>query len=75
MVGKVPHPDLSGADPLGARRKERNILTKQMCITYHSAVVFVRDIEVSKQFYTNVLELAIELDFGKNVLLKGGITL
>jgi len=50
-------------------------MTKQMGITYHSAVVFVKDIEVSKQFYTKVLELVIELDFGKNVLLKGGITL
>jgi catechol 2,3-dioxygenase-like lactoylglutathione lyase family enzyme len=42
---------------------------------YHSAVAFTRDIEVSKKFYTDVLGLAVELDFGKNVILEGGITL
>jgi catechol 2,3-dioxygenase-like lactoylglutathione lyase family enzyme len=44
-------------------------------LKYHSAAAFVRDIGISKQFYTEVLGLAVELDFGKNVLLKGGITL
>ena len=44
-------------------------------LRYHSAVAFVRDIEVSKKFYTEMLGLAVELDFGKNVILEGGITL
>jgi catechol 2,3-dioxygenase-like lactoylglutathione lyase family enzyme len=42
---------------------------------FHSVTAFVRDIEVSKRFYIEVLEQAVELDFGKNVILKGGITL
>lgn len=46
-----------------------------MSIRYHSAVAFVKDITDSKRFYTELLEQAIELDFGKNVILKGGITL
>lgn len=50
-------------------------MTKRTGLRYHSAAAFVRDIEVSKKFYTEVLELAIEFDFGKNVILEGGITL
>lgn len=44
-------------------------------LKYHSAAAFVRDIQVSMKFYTEVLGLAVELDFGKNVILEGGITL
>lgn len=44
-------------------------------ITYHSAAIFVKDIELSKGFYLNILEQEVALDFGKNVILKGGITL
>jgi len=44
-------------------------------IKYHSAVIFVQNIEISKRFYTESLGQAIELDFGKNVVLKGSITL
>jgi catechol 2,3-dioxygenase-like lactoylglutathione lyase family enzyme len=50
-------------------------MTEQIGLNYHSAVAFVRDIETSKKFYTEVLELAVDLDFGKNVILQGGITL
>jgi catechol 2,3-dioxygenase-like lactoylglutathione lyase family enzyme len=50
-------------------------MIKQTDLRYHSAAAFVRDIEVSKKFYTEVLGLAIELDFGKNITLEGGITL
>jgi catechol 2,3-dioxygenase-like lactoylglutathione lyase family enzyme len=46
-----------------------------MSIRYHSAVAFVKDITDSKRFYMELLEQAVELDFGKNVILKGGITL
>jgi catechol 2,3-dioxygenase-like lactoylglutathione lyase family enzyme len=44
-------------------------------LKYHSVVAFVQDIEVSKKFYPEVLGLAVELDFGKNVILEGGITI
>ena len=44
-------------------------------IKYHSTAVFVKNIEVSKKFYTEILEQVVELDFGKNIILKGGITL
>jgi catechol 2,3-dioxygenase-like lactoylglutathione lyase family enzyme len=43
-------------------------------LTFHSTAAFVRDIEIAKKFYTEVLGLAIELDFGKNIILQGGIT-
>ncbi|MBN1438170.1 MAG: VOC family protein [Anaerolineales bacterium] len=42
---------------------------------YHSAVIFVRDIEAAKRFYTEVMGMEIDLDFGTNVGLKGGLTL
>jgi len=42
---------------------------------YHSAVIFVRDIAASKRFYVDVLGMEIDLDFGTNVGLKGGLTL
>jgi catechol 2,3-dioxygenase-like lactoylglutathione lyase family enzyme len=50
-------------------------MEKQTDIRYHSAVTFVRDIAISKEFYTKLLEQEVELDFGKNVILKGGLTL
>lgn len=52
-----------------------NKVAQQTKIKYHSAAVFVQNIEISKKFYTEVLELVIEFDFGKNVILEGGITL
>jgi double-stranded uracil-DNA glycosylase len=44
-------------------------------LSYQSAAVFVRDIGVATKFYTEVLGLAVELDFGTNVILRGGPTL
>lgn len=44
-------------------------------LTYHSVALFVESIQTSKRFYTSLLNREIELDFGKNVILKGGITL
>ena len=44
-------------------------------LRFHSTAAFVADIHRSKQFYTEVLGQEIELDFGKNVILKSGITL
>jgi catechol 2,3-dioxygenase-like lactoylglutathione lyase family enzyme len=40
-----------------------------------SIALFVRDIEISKDFYTNILGLSIDLDFGKNVIFKNGFTI
>lgn len=40
-----------------------------------STALFVKDIEISKDFYCNILGLNIELDFGKNVILKSGLTI
>ncbi|MCB8963809.1 MAG: VOC family protein [Bacteroidales bacterium] len=41
----------------------------------HSIALFVKDIEKSKEFYTNLLNLSIEHDFGKNVILSNGVTI
>jgi catechol 2,3-dioxygenase-like lactoylglutathione lyase family enzyme len=40
-----------------------------------STAIFVKDIDVSKDFYCNLLELPIELDFGKNVIFKSGFSI
>jgi catechol 2,3-dioxygenase-like lactoylglutathione lyase family enzyme len=40
-----------------------------------SPALFVKDIEVSKQFYQEVLGLSIDLDFGKNVIFKSGFAI
>lgn len=40
-----------------------------------STALFVRDIEISKKFYTQTLGLKIALDFGKNVIFETGFTI
>ncbi|HPG41980.1 MAG TPA: hypothetical protein PLP19_17085 [bacterium] len=47
----------------------------QPVIRFHSTAIFVKDITVAKQFYIETLHQVIEHDFGKNVILKSGITL
>lgn len=42
---------------------------------FHSPVIFVNDIKKSKDFYIRLLDQSIEHDFGKNVILKSGLTL
>ena len=42
---------------------------------YNSSVIFVRDIEVSKAFYTGLLGCTIEHDFGKNVIFHDGLAI
>lgn len=42
---------------------------------FHSSVIFVNDINRSKDFYIRILNQEIEHDFGKNVILKGGLTI
>lgn len=41
------------------------------CLT----AIFVEDIRLSKDFYTETLGMEIELDFGKNVIFKNGLTI
>ena len=40
-----------------------------------SIALFVKNIEVSKSFYVNILQQDIELDFGKNVIFKNGFAI
>ncbi len=42
---------------------------------FHSSVIFVNDIEKSKDFYVRLLNQEIEHDFGKNVIFKSGLTI
>ncbi len=42
---------------------------------FHSSVIFVNDIEKSKDFYVRLLSQDIEHDFGKNVILKCGLAI
>jgi len=44
-------------------------------MVFHSTVLFVRDIEVSKKFYTRILGFSVEHDFGKNVIMSNRLTL
>lgn len=46
-----------------------------MNIKFHSSVIFVSDITISKDFYCKILHQEIENDFGNNVSLKCGISL
>lgn len=41
----------------------------------HSIVLFVKNIEKSKEFYTKILNQSIVHDFGNNVILSGGISI
>jgi catechol 2,3-dioxygenase-like lactoylglutathione lyase family enzyme len=50
-------------------------MSEKVGLTYLSAVVFVKDINVAKKFYTETLGFAVDLDFGTNVGLVGGLTL
>jgi catechol 2,3-dioxygenase-like lactoylglutathione lyase family enzyme len=40
-----------------------------------STALFVKDIEISKQFYIGILGLSVNLDFGKNVIFKNGFAI
>ncbi len=40
-----------------------------------ATALFVKDIEISKRFYTDVLGLKIDMDFGKNVIFKNGFAI
>lgn len=40
-----------------------------------STAIFVKDIEVSKKFYIDLLGMLIDSDFGKNVIFKNGFAI
>lgn len=42
---------------------------------YKTTLIVVEDIEKSKRFYHDILELDVENDFGANVVLTGGLAL
>ena len=42
---------------------------------FHSSVIIVKDIEVSKNFYTEIMDQTIEHDFGKNIIFKNGLSI
>ena len=37
--------------------------------------LFVKDIEISKEFYVGLLGMSVDLDFGKNVIFKNGFAI
>ncbi len=46
-----------------------------MPLTFYAPVLFVKNIELSKSFYMNILEQEIEYDFGKNVIFRSRVSL
>ncbi|MBN1143322.1 MAG: VOC family protein [Bacteroidales bacterium] len=46
-----------------------------MNLSTPSIALFVKDIHVSREFYETTLQLQTELDFGKNIIFKGGLAI
>jgi catechol 2,3-dioxygenase-like lactoylglutathione lyase family enzyme len=46
-----------------------------MIMKYQNALIVVRDLERSKEFYKKYLDMDVEVDFGANVTLTGGLCL
>ena len=46
-----------------------------MRITFNAPVLFVKDIEVSLKFYTEILDQEIEHNFGNNIMFKSRLSL
>ena len=46
-----------------------------MHIKFHSSVIITRDIELMKQFYTDVLCQEVAMDFGGCIVFKSGFSL
>lgn len=44
-------------------------------VTFSHMVLFVKNIETAKQFYTTMLDQTIDLDFGTNISFNGGLAL
>ena len=43
--------------------------------TFVCSVIFVKDVDASKDFYRRVLRQTIEMDFGRNVSFEGGLSI
>jgi catechol 2,3-dioxygenase-like lactoylglutathione lyase family enzyme len=46
-----------------------------MKLSKPSIALFVKDINISKNFYFGVLKQELEFDFGKNIIFKNGLTI
>ena len=46
-----------------------------MNIKYQTALVFVKDIKISRTFYEEILQQKIEYDFGEDVVFRGGFAI
>ena len=46
-----------------------------MSIQFLSSVLFVQDVEASRNFYEKLLGQEVEMDFGPNVGFKGGFAI
>lgn len=44
-------------------------------MVFHSTVLFVTNINRSRDFYTGLLNFSVEYDFGKNIMLNNGLSL
>jgi len=44
-------------------------------LKYYASVIFVENIDIAKDFYTQVLDCKIEHDFGKNITFFGGLSI
>lgn len=42
---------------------------------FHLALLAVKDVEISKQFYGDLFEQSVVVDFGKNVTFSGGFAI
>lgn len=48
---------------------------KPMELKYGSIVLFVKNVEISKRFYMDILDQKIQFDFNKNVTFENGISI
>lgn len=46
-----------------------------MDLKYSGLALFVKDIDKAKNFYSNILKLSIQFDFGKNIVYQGGMAI
>ncbi|TAJ45861.1 VOC family protein [Methanofollis fontis] len=48
-------------------------MAENTTFSYHSTVLFVEDVERSKEFYTQVMGEEIDLDLGRNIIFRSGV--
>jgi catechol 2,3-dioxygenase-like lactoylglutathione lyase family enzyme len=46
-----------------------------MSVKFYSSVIFVKNISLSKEFYTNIMNQEVEFDFGANIIFKSKLSL